>query len=42
MVFHPFDVVIDRAIVDAEQLQEVGQDLVTASDVARERFPRGG
>ena len=41
-MFHAFHVVIDHVIGQAEQLEKVGQKLVTAGDVARERLASGG
>ena len=31
VVFHPFDIMIDHAVVNTQQLEEVGQNLVTAA-----------
>ena len=41
-MFHAFDVVIDHALVEPEKLEEIGQQLVPACDVAGEDFARGG
>ena len=41
-MLHPFHIMVDDAIVDSEQLKEVGQQLVTTSDVARQCFARCG
>ena len=37
-MFHSFDIVIDDAFVEAEQLEKIGQELVSPRDVASKRF----
>ena len=40
MMLHSFDIMVDHAIIDAEQFQEIGQELVTPGDVARQGLAR--
>ena len=39
-MLHPFDIMLDHAIVDAEEFQEIGQELVTPGDIARHGLAR--
>ena len=41
MVFHSFDVVVNDLLIQAEQRQKIGEELVPSSDVASESFARG-
>ena len=41
-MLHSFDIVVDHAIIDAEELQEIGQELVTPGDIARQGLARSG
>ena len=38
MVFHSFDVVVNDVLIETKQRQEIGEELVPSSDVARESF----
>ena len=40
MMLHSFDIMVDHAIIDAEKFQEIGQELVTPGDVARQGLAR--
>ena len=42
VVLHALHVVVDHVLRQAERLEEVGQQLVAAGDVARERLARRG
>ncbi len=42
MVLHALDIVLDDPLIDAEQLEEIGQELMTPGDIAGERFTGGG
>lgn len=42
VVFHAFDVVMNNLLVQTEQSEKVGQQLVPPGDVARERLARSG
>lgn len=37
-MLHSFHVVIDHSIVETEQLQKIGQELVTVGNTARQLF----
>ena len=41
VVFHSFDVVVNDLLIQAEQRQKIGEELVPSSDVASESFARG-
>ena len=41
MVLHAFDVVMNNLLIEAKQLQEIGQEPVPARNVARKRLSRG-
>ena len=40
-MLHPFDVVLDHSIVDAEEFQKVRQKVVAPGDIAREGLTGG-
>ena len=40
-MLHSFDVVVNHMLIETEQRQEIGEELMPASDVAGERFPGG-
>ena len=40
-MLHSFDIMVDHAIIDAEQFQEIGQELVPPGDITRESLARG-
>ena len=40
-MFHSFHIMIDDAVIEAEQLEKVGQELMATRNIARERFTRG-
>jgi len=42
MVFHALDVMVDDLVVEAEELEEIGQELVALGDVAGEGLAGGG
>jgi len=42
MVFHALDVMVDDLVVEAEELEEIGQELVPLGDVAGEGLAGGG
>ena len=41
-MFHSFDVVVNGVVVEAEELEEIGKELVAMGDVSGEGFARGG
>ena len=41
-MLHPFHVVVDHALLEAEQLQEIGQEVMPLGNVPREGFAGGG
>ena len=41
-VLHAFDVVMDDLVVEAEELEEIGEEMVAVGDVAGQFFPGGG
>ena len=41
-MFHPFDVVVDGIVVESEEFEEIGEELVASRDVSGEGFARGG
>ena len=42
MVFHTLDVVVDHSFIDAKELEEIRQELVSPGNIPGERFPRTG
>lgn len=42
MVLHALDVVMDDLVIQAEELEEIGQQMVPVGDVAGEGLARGG
>jgi len=40
-MFHPFDVVIDHAIVEAEKSKKISEQFMAARNVSGQRFARG-
>jgi hypothetical protein len=42
VVFHALDVVMDDLVVEAEELEEIGEEVVAVGDVAGEGFAGGG
>lgn len=40
-MFHPFDVVVNDAFIEAKKAEEIGEELVPSRDVASQRFPGG-
>ena len=42
VMLHALDIVVDGALVQSEQLEKIGQQLVPVGDVERERFARRG
>ena len=42
VMLHPLDVVVDDLVVEAEELEEIGEEVVAVGDVAGEGFAGGG
>ena len=42
VVLHALDIVVDDLVVEAEELQEIGEEMVAVGDVAGEGFAGGG
>ena len=42
MVFHALDVMLDHSLIDAEELEEIRQELVSSGNIAGERFTGSG
>ncbi len=41
-MFHSFDVVVNGVVVEAEEFEEIGKELMAMGDVSGEGFARGG
>jgi len=42
VMFHPFDIMFDHALIDAEELEEIRQELMSPGNIAGKRFTSGG
>ena len=42
VVFHAFDIVINHLVVETQEIEKIGEELMSAGDIFGESFPCGG